>query len=103
MTSDAVLSILAALRDEISDFSIIRKNTLLLTFAFGVLTIKSGVAEFKPAENKANCKVEYLDAIPYSKEFDEETNANQGSKAVSVVERSHSCAPAKRLIISPKF
>lgn len=103
MTSDAVLSILAALRDEISDFAIIRRNTVVLTFAFGVLTFKSGVAEFRLPDIKADIKAQYADAIPYSKEFDEETNAKQSSKAVSVAERSHTSAPSKRLIISPKF
>lgn len=57
-----------------------KKHILTLNFGFGSLVLKKGTIEFKScAENNAlpSGKKSALDLIPYSKEFDEETNAKQ--------------------------
>lgn len=51
MATETVTGVLAALRDEISDFVIVNKNNATVNFQFGQLIYKSGgFVEFKAVE-----------------------------------------------------
>lgn len=89
LSNETVSNIFAGVRDEIVDLVQNRKTNVLLNFGFGSLHLKvGGTIEFKSTEGTATAAFPDFDRIPYSSEFDAETNAKQSSIVASTCKRT---------------